>query len=209
MATPEPAAQRPPSRRQRRGPLHAVEEHTPPFVGALFWVAIVFSVVPDRHGGVQPAVEFGRARGARRLPAARDLRAAPAAAREGAGLGGRRRRVRRGPVPLGQRGRPGAARRRPDARRHGGGRADHRAGVRGRAPHHGLRAAADLPDLPRLRPVRPVPARGAGAPRLRHRPDRRRSSASAPRASTARRPTCRRPTSSCSSCSAPSSNRPA
>ncbi len=129
--------------------------------------------LPDRHRGVQPAVEHRGARGARRLPAARHLRAAPALSEERPGLADRRGGLRRRAVPLGLRGRAGAARRRHDRRRHGGRHPHHRAGVRGGAAHHGFRAAADLPDVPGLRPVRPVPARRAGAPWLRAGPDRR------------------------------------
>ncbi len=165
--------------------------------------------LPDRHRGVQPAVQFGGARGARGLPAAGHLRAVPAAEDQAIGLADRFDRFCRRPVPLGVRGRSGAACRRHDRCRHGHRRAHHRAGVRSGAAHHGLRAAADLPAVPRLRPVRPVPARRARRTAATASTRSSRNCPSAPRASTARRPTCRRATSSCSSCSAPSSNRPA
>ena len=112
-------------------------------------------------------------------------------------------------LPLGLRGRADPARRRAHDGRPGR-RHDRRSCCVFEAARRVLGIALPIicGAVPRLRRCSASTCPAPRASRLRLRPDRRRSSASAPRASTASRRWCRRPTSSCSSCSARSSSTP-
>ena len=176
------------------------------------WVNFPSAPTPGRHRGLSPDFHPGPAGNARRTAVAggvhqlsRLRHTSPLAA---VGLVAGHGRPGHGGLPVGFRGRPDPALRRADPGRHGRRRGADRPGLRGGATGDGHRLADHLRAVSCLWPVRRTPAGRPGPPRLRLRPDRQ-PAVVRYRRSTARRPTCRQPTSICSSCSAPSSSRPA